>query len=162
MNYSSWNYHFGSATSFPSGQKFILSTLFWKTLYPYFPCRCVMPPSSGSSAWWWRKNTPLKRRSASMRVHGAVSKKAVIAKLPTVRTWNVIYVFPSDWGIKFHTHIKQQPIAEDLSFVLRWQKGHEKSKVSDGVGTKDILIFSKRKLFSVWTFSISLFSNNNI
>jgi hypothetical protein len=36
---------------------------------------CVLSPSS--KRWWWRQYAPLKRRSTSTRLHGAVSQKAV-------------------------------------------------------------------------------------
>jgi hypothetical protein len=47
--------------------------------------RCLVPPSSGwrvtHPPWWWRRKSPLKRRSTSTRLHGAISQKAVIISL---------------------------------------------------------------------------------
>jgi hypothetical protein len=48
--------------------------------------RCLLPPSSG---WWlWRQYAPLKRWSIP-RLHGAISQKALIFILATMRSWTL-------------------------------------------------------------------------
>jgi hypothetical protein len=42
-----------------------------------------------SLPWWWRQYAPLKYRSTSMRLHGAMSQMAVIFVLTTMRIWNL-------------------------------------------------------------------------
>jgi hypothetical protein len=37
-----------------------------------------------SSLWWWMQYEPLKRRSTSTRLHGAISQKAVIFLTPSM------------------------------------------------------------------------------
>jgi hypothetical protein len=41
------------------------------------------------SPWWRRHYVPLKRRSNSTRLHGAISQKGVTFILSAVRTWNL-------------------------------------------------------------------------
>jgi hypothetical protein len=47
---------------------------------------CLLPPSSGQ---WQGQYAPLKRQSASMRLHSAIYQKAVIFILAAMRTWNL-------------------------------------------------------------------------
>jgi hypothetical protein len=55
--------------------------------------RFIQPPSS---LWWWKQYTPLKRRSTSTKLHGAVSQKATFI-LTAERTINLTYgVSPVD------------------------------------------------------------------
>jgi hypothetical protein len=39
--------------------------------------------------WWWRQYAPLKCRSTSTRLHGAISQNVDIFILAAVRTWNL-------------------------------------------------------------------------
>jgi hypothetical protein len=45
------------------------------------------------SPWWWRQYGRLKRRYASMGLHGAISQKAIISLLAAVGTWNLTQLY---------------------------------------------------------------------
>jgi hypothetical protein len=53
------------------------------------PCRLVETHRSFKSLWWWRQYAPLKRRSISTRLHGAMSQKAVIYVLSNFIEWAI-------------------------------------------------------------------------
>jgi hypothetical protein len=46
---------------------------------------CLRYQGYESSPWWWREKAPLKRRSTSIRLHGATTQKAAIFRDQVVR-----------------------------------------------------------------------------
>jgi hypothetical protein len=73
-------------------------TSFWHIT----PCSLV---EADSLHWWWRQYAPLKRRSTSTRVHGAISQRVVIFIVAAVRTCNLTR-FSNVWTRKQNQFVK--------------------------------------------------------
>jgi len=116
--------------------------------------RCVLPPSSGRRSsvyvnestfhsaailseddslsncrpWWWRQYAPLKRRSTSMRLHGAESQKDVTFILAAVRIWNLtsscLFMFENITNTHTHTHARTHTYLLVVAFILVEQSSH--------------------------------------
>jgi hypothetical protein len=68
-----------------------------------FFCRC----------WWWRQFTPLKHRSTPTRLHGGITRKALIFIVASVRTWNLTFRI---YLVQIHTHTHYKPIQSLKAF----------------------------------------------
>jgi hypothetical protein len=55
-------------------------------LFQHFPYLRILYLFEISSPWWWRQYAPLKRRSASTKLHSGIIQKAVILYLFTRRS----------------------------------------------------------------------------
>jgi hypothetical protein len=62
----------------------------------------ICPFEECSLPWWWRQYAPLKRRSTSTRLHGAIFQKTIIFMLATMKTWNITRNARFSSIIRFH------------------------------------------------------------
>jgi hypothetical protein len=87
--------------------------------------RCLLPPSSGRWVTALRQEAHLNRRSASTRLHGAVSQKAVILILWSVG--NRLQVVTTQWTAVWSrtavntTHVTALPVRWSFQFASEWR-----------------------------------------
>jgi hypothetical protein len=72
------------------------------------------------SPWWWRQ-TLLKRRSFSTRLHGRTSQNTVIFILAAVRTWKIRLSFVLFTKYDLSYQIKEDRIGGARIYICRWQ-----------------------------------------
>jgi hypothetical protein len=101
---------------------------------------------------WWRQLARMKRRSNSTRLHGAISHKAVIFILATVRTLNLTNISVSCGWRRLLFHI------ETVTYMLNKQSRTAKKGQHCSLEVSGSLIIPNNRLRHGWIVCQDLFT----